>query len=107
MMPYMIMNRPMPISTGSPGNSRISASTAVLVVKAERNTEPVGLDSGYASDSQAETGGAAALIRMPIRIIQWSKLSASIGLTSIDPVCTITPSIPTFRITPPSRCMTA
>ena len=51
----------------------------------------------------AETGGAAALIRMPIRIIQWSKLSASIGRTSTEPVCTITPSIPTFRITPPSR----
>ncbi len=107
MMPYMTMNRPMPISTGSPGNSRISARIAVFVVNADRNTEPVALEVGYESASHAETGGAAALIRMPVSIIQVSKLFASIGWMSIDPVCTTTPSMPTFRMTPPSRCMIA
>ena len=107
MIPYITMNSPMPMSTGSPGNSRISAITAVLVVNADRNTEPVGLEFGYESESHADTGGAAALFYMPISIIQVSKLFASIGWISIDPVCTTTPSMPTLRMTPPSRCMIA
>ena len=42
MIPYITINRPIPISTGSPGNNRINASTAVLVVNADRKTDPVG-----------------------------------------------------------------
>ena len=97
----------MPISTGSPGNNNISANTAVLVVNADRNTEPVGVVSGYASASQADTGGAAAFINMPISIIHVLKSVASIGWIWIEPVPSTTPTIPTLSITPPRKCMMA
>ena len=43
------------------------------------------------------------MIRMPIRIIQVSKLVAIMACTSSVPVWMYTPSMPTFRMMPPIR----
>ena len=46
MIPYRAMYRPMKMRIGAPGNPTNRVNTAVLVVKAERKTMPLGLASG-------------------------------------------------------------
>jgi hypothetical protein len=77
--------------------------TAVLVVNAERNTAPLGLASGYASEIQADSGGAPALIKNPMRIRTRPNESGCIASNATDPVSAICDTIPIIRITPPRR----
>ena len=80
------MVAPIQISISVPGKPRASAYMANLVVKADRNTVPVTVASGYASCNQLWRRGKAALTPKATKISTAPMLLRSILVKSSEPV---------------------